>query len=171
MTDNEHAGSIFQAGIILGRIMQYCVDRKAVHSPSELGLADFLILLSEEIRILPLNEPLAGKIQSEITGISTNLSAYPPDKPLEADDARIMIGLAGRWSDMILNELGYKGFVTEPTINTDLTEGGDPGRDQDPKVDLKEETTPGKNQKREDTQTLPQKKTSKKSLCSGSKRC
>ncbi len=172
MTHNENSGTIFQAGILLGRITQYCVDRRVVRPAPDMGLADYLSLLSEEICTLPLKESVAEKIRSEITAISVNIAAYPPDKMLEADDARIMIGLAARWTEMILTELGYEGVVTG---STDPLEPPEEGKVHElaPNVknNITRKTTGGKDPEPEDSGVPPQKKTGKKSLRMGSKKC
>lgn len=172
MTHNKNSGTIFQAGILLGRITQYCVDRRVVRPAPDMGLADYLSLLSEEICTLPLKESVAEKIRSEISAISINIAAYPPDKMLEADDARIMIGLAARWTEMILTELGYEGVVTgstDPLRHTEETNVHEPAPHANDNVPRK--TTTGKDPEPEDSGGPPQKKTVKKSLRMGSKKC
>jgi hypothetical protein len=136
-----------------------------------MGLADYLSLLSEEICTLPLKESVAEKIRSEISAISINIAAYPPDKMLEADDARIMIGLAARWTEMILTELGYEGVVTGSTDSPHPAGEVNVHEPVPPNDDVPRKTTTGKDPEPEDSGGPPQKKTVKKSLRMGSKKC
>jgi hypothetical protein len=97
--------NLLQTGVILGRITQISVDRGIVISDTDMGLADFLYLLSEEARNLPVTESLNKKLLGEITNLLHMLSGYGKGVRLEPDDARIMIGITSRWSDMLLDEL------------------------------------------------------------------
>jgi hypothetical protein len=104
--------TIFQSGIILGRITQLCVDRGVVSAGPEMGLADFLVLFSGELESVPLTEGTRTTITNEVNDLSVMLKTYPPNTALAPEDARIMIGLVSRWTDMMLDD-----FIQEAGVN------------------------------------------------------
>lgn len=96
--------TIFQSGVILGRITQIAVQRGIVTLGDGMSLSDFLILFSEEIGMTPISDALKEKIQNEINNLMENFSSYSKGQRLEPDDARIIIGIVSRWSDMLIDE-------------------------------------------------------------------
>lgn len=94
----------FQAGIILGRITQLCVDRGIVSTGAGIALEDLLALFTEDLSSLPVSVMTRMTINDEIHSLAGALAEYKKDQRLNTDDARIMIRLVSRWTDMILDE-------------------------------------------------------------------
>ncbi|MFA5296030.1 MAG: hypothetical protein WC382_10990 [Methanoregulaceae archaeon] len=121
--------TLFQAGVIFGRITQLCVERGVVTADPGIALADLLVLFSEELGSLPLSEKTRGTIAHEIHDLSSTLTAYEKDQRLNPDDARTMISLVSRWTDMLLDEFINDSQAMRPPVSS--------GRD-DPRHPTKE---------------------------------
>jgi len=96
--------SVFQAGIILGRITQLCVERGVVSTNGGIALEDLILLFTEELSSLPASASTRITIADEIHNLTAALAEYGKDQRLNAEDARIMISLVSHWTDMLLDD-------------------------------------------------------------------
>ena len=125
--------TIFQSGIILGRITQLCVDRGVVSAGPEMGLSDFLVLFSGELESVPLTEGTRTTITNEVNDLSVMLKTYPPNTALAPEDARIMIGLVSRWTDMMLDDfIQENGQSANPGVSESEREVLPPNGEEEP---------------------------------------
>lgn len=106
---------IFQAGVVLGRITQLCADRGVVAADSEIALADLIVLFSDELESLPVTENTRTIISSEIHDLSQAIAGYTKNQRLNPDEARIMIRLVSRWTDILLDEFIRDTVLTSPS--------------------------------------------------------
>lgn len=161
MNRTNGLNNLIQMGIILGRITQLSVDRGVVVSGSGMGLSDFLILLAEEVKKVSVPEPVINKILDEIKPLSENLADYPRDTRLEPDDARVMISLVSRWTDLLYDELMNESEFKEGTTLSEDVENETVADISDEKPDVslnataisktEEKESPQKNKRREKT--------------------
>ena len=106
MDENKKDGSIFELGILIGRLAQLGADNGIVKKGKGNGITDIIETTIIVLDNTQFKEDAVALIKNDLTEIKQLLEKYQIDAKLTDEDSDKIIKLSSNWRRKISDELG-----------------------------------------------------------------